>query len=462
MPNIRIPHNFTPRDYQRELMKAIDEGVTRAACVWHRRAGKDTVSGHQLNKMAHRRRGLYWHMLPTQRQGRKVVWDGFTKSGERFLDAVFPPEIRSREPNATEMKVPLKCGSLYQVVGSDNYDALVGSNPVGVVFSEWSLTNPRAWEFVRPILRENGGTAIFIYTPRGYNHGWDLKEIAESTPGWFYSMKTIDDTGVLTQKDIDEERRDGMPEELIRQEFYCDFSAANVGAILGKYLEQAMRDGRINDDVVAIADASEVAVSMDLGFHDAAAAWWWQRRGDGWGLIDYREESGTDAADWIEFLKTSQYPPDVVYLPHDARAKTFRTKFTVLEEFLHAGFGSVRIVPRINTLDRVNAARAIMPHCWFHKTHCAEGLAALRAWEYKWDEDRKVFSKEPDHNWASHGADAFSYGALALGAPRRATTVVKTERELAREKVTQAGFHYAMTLDDLHSDREELMRGRRI
>lgn len=443
-------------------MRAIDNGVKRAVCVWHRRAGKDTVAGHQLCKMAHQRKGLYWHLLPTQRQGRKIVWDGFTKSGERFLDAVFPPEIRAREPNSTEMKVPLKCGSLYQVVGSDSYDALVGANPVGVVLSEWSLTNPRAWDFIRPILRENEGTAIFIYTPRGYNHGWDLKEIAESTPGWFYSLKTVADTGVLSEKDLDEERRDGMPEELIRQEYWCDFSAANVGAILGKYLEAAMREGRIRDDIYPDSGSGEIVCSMDIGFRDATACWWFQQLRDGWAVIDYREESGTDATDWIDILKTSRYPPDVVYLPHDARAKTFRTRFTVLEEFLHAGFGSVRIVPRVLVLDKVNAARAFVPICWFNKTHCAEGLSALRSWEYAWDEDRKVFSKEPDHNWASHGSDAYAYGALALGIPRKSIQVVKTPQEVAREQVKQAGFHYAMSLDDLYEGRDEMMRRRRI
>ena len=66
---------------------------------------------------------------------------------------------------------PEFCELIWQMAGSDNFDSLVGSNPVGVVFSEWALSHPDAWEYLRPILVENDGWALFIYTPRGRNHG---------------------------------------------------------------------------------------------------------------------------------------------------------------------------------------------------------------------------------------------------------------------------------------------------
>jgi hypothetical protein len=84
------------------------------------------------------------------------------RSGFKFLDHI-PREIRVRT-NETDMLIELDNGSIIQIVGSDNYDSLMGSNPVGCVFSEYSLQDPRAWEFIKPILRENGGWALFIYT----------------------------------------------------------------------------------------------------------------------------------------------------------------------------------------------------------------------------------------------------------------------------------------------------------
>jgi phage terminase large subunit len=458
---IELPYQWRARDYQSELMRYMDSGGTRAACVWHRRAGKDTVAAHQICKAAHERVGLYWHMLPTQRQARKVVWDGFTRGGVPFLDAVYPSEIRLRPPNATEMKVTLKSGSIVQMVGSDNYDALVGSNPIGVVFSEWSLTNPKAWEFIRPILRENGGWAIFIFTPRGYNHGWDMAEVAKSNHEWFYSFKDCYATGVITEADITEERRAGMPEELIDQEFKCSFSSANLGAILGRYIEAAEKEGRFVETDLYDPNGGEVVVSSDIGFRDTTAMWFWQQRPDGFALIDHLEESGMDAGDWIDRLHSAAHVPDVVYLPHDARAKTFQLKHSALEQFLKGGFKSVRVIPRVLISDRINAARTVMPNCRFQVPSTSEGLAALRAWSYEWDEDRKVFSKEPQHDWASHSGDAFSYGALVMARHvKDMTPTVRSPDEAARSMVEARGLHYAFNLSQLFEDRDNENRRR--
>lgn len=423
----------------------MDRGGTRAVAVWHRRAGKDLTGAHQIAKSAFQRTGLYWHLLPTQRQGRKVVWDAITGSGERLIDHVFPPECRAGEPNQTDMKIPLRSGSLYQVVGSDNYDSLVGSNPVGVLFSEWSLSDPRAWEFVRPILRENNGWAAFIYTPRGYNHGFDLYQISRENRAWFSSVKTITDTGVLTSADMDEERRAGMPEELIQQEYYCDFSSASVGSVLGQYVAAAEREGRITEKGVWDEKGAPVVVSLDLGFRDSTAVWFWQVRADGIGLIDYEEESGLEAQDWIDKLKLKPYEIEKVYLPRDAKAKTFSTRYSAEEQFIASGLPTV-VLPVMRVADRINAARSLFPRCVFQREMCSRGLAALRAWGYTWDESRKMFSREPFHDWASHGGDAFTYGASVLAHH------FKPIKNPETEPMVVAGAHYAFTLEQLHEN----------
>lgn len=450
MSQIILPNRFNPRPYQGEVMAYFDRGGLRACNVWHRRAGKDTTAIHQIAKMAHQRRGLYWHMLPTQRQARKVVWDAFTRSGDRLIDQALPLELRKGDANNTEMKINLRCGSLYQLVGSDNYDSLVGSNPIGVVFSEWSLTDPRIWDYIRPILLENGGWAWFIFTPRGYNHGFDIKEIATKNKEWFFSQKNIEDTKVVSRADVEKELRDGMPEELVQQEFYCSFSAANVGAILGGYVEKAQAENRITEDEHYDPEGSEVMVSCDLGFRDTTAFWFWQPKPDGVAILDYDEDSGLDASDWIGRLKTSSWKIGTIYLPHDARAKTFQTKHSVLEQFLEANL-DVRIVPRVNILDRINAARTVMPHARFHATRCEHGLKALRDWSFKWDDQRKLFSQDPDHNWASHGGDGFSYGALMISQHIK-NWRAKLEESKPVAKREERGANYAFSLEQLHAD----------
>lgn len=451
MAQIVLPNQFRPRPYQAAVMNYLDKGGLRACSVWHRRAGKDTTGIHQAVKMAHQRRGLYWHMLPTQRQARKVVWDAFTRDGKRLIDQAIPHELRKGDINNTDMKITMRCGSIYQLVGSDNYNALLGSNPIGVILSEWSLADPRVWDYLRPILLENGGWAWFIYTPRGYNHGWDMKVIAEREDDWFFSLKTVNDTHVVSVEQIDQERRDGMPEELVQQEFYCSFSSANVGAILGQAVEQAENEGRISDDIETDPDGSQIAVSCDIGFYDTAAFWYWQIWPDGAALVDYQEDSGLDAQDWIALLLNGKYDVGKLWLPHDARAKTFATRHSVLEQFLKAGF-QVQIVPQVRIMDRINAARTVFPGCRFNKTRCERGIMALRDWSYRWDDQRRTFSKDPQHNWASHGADGFTYGALMIADHAKSWQDKRTEAiRKAEFKQSPEGAHYAFTLEQLHA-----------
>src|SRR5579871_5944399 len=126
-----LPNTWEPRVHQRPLWDYLEGGGRRAVAVWHRRAGKDSTAINWTAVAAHQRIGTYWHMLPTATQGRMVVWEGRDGAGRRLIDQAFPPEIRSGVRN-DRMTMELRSGSVWQVVGSDNYDRLVGANPIGV------------------------------------------------------------------------------------------------------------------------------------------------------------------------------------------------------------------------------------------------------------------------------------------------------------------------------------------
>lgn len=164
--------------------------------------------------------GTYYYFFPTYNQGRKVLWDGMDKNGFAYMSH-FPEEIIANK-NEQEMRIELTNGSAFQIIGCDNIDNIVGTNPVGVVFSEYPLGRAEAWDFIRPILRENEGWAIFDYTPRGMNHGWKLLQQAKAEDSWFYQVLTVDDTGIIPENELAEEKR-GMPEDLFYQEYYCKF-----------------------------------------------------------------------------------------------------------------------------------------------------------------------------------------------------------------------------------------------
>ncbi len=373
---------------------------------------------------ADQRPANYWHMLPTAKQGRKVVWEGIDRQGRRMIDQAFPEAIRKSKRD-DEMLIRLTSGSTWQVVGSDNFNALVGANPAGIVFSEYAIANPRAWDYLRPILAENGGWALFIYTPRGRNHGAGLFEMAKANSDWFFERLTVDDTGVIDAATIEEERRSGMPEEMIEQEYYCSFQAALVGAYYGAALTAAEKEGRLTR--VAWEPQFPVVTAWDLGIGDATAIWFAQLIGREIRLIDYYENAGVGLEHYAKVLSEKPYVYDDrqgFILPHDAESLELGTGHTRLKTLsslgLHRG---QRVVPRANLEDGINAVRVILPRCWFDAEKCARGIEALRQYRKEWNEDRRMFNDRPEHDWTSHPADAFRYLAMGLKERREVRSV---------------------------------------
>mgnify|MGYP001610313499 CR=1 FL=1 len=365
-------------------------------------------------------------MLPTLRQGRKVIWEGIDGDGKRARDA-WPgwerpgsPEGLVRHIRHDEMKVELFNGSIWYVVGSDNYDALMGTNPVGVVFSEWALTDPNAWEYVRPILAENGGWAVFVFTPRGRNHGHAMYEMAQSTTDWFAELLTVEHTKAISREAIENDRRSGMANEIIQQEYWCSFDAPLHGAYYADQIAAADQEGRIAS--VPHDPAVKVDTWWDLGHSDATAIWWAQAVGGELHIIDYYEANGQPLEHFAAILKSRLDERKLVYgrhlWPHDGGAKTLASGGRPLSA-LFADLGvPVEVQVRHDVEVGIQRARQVIPRCWFDRVRCRIGLEALRSYRKDIDEDRstvaRVFFKPvPRHDWASHAADAFRTGAMA-------------------------------------------------
>jgi phage terminase large subunit len=408
---IRLPYKYSPRAYQLPFWQAMEAGKKRAVLVNHRRAGKDKTAFNFMVREAMKRVGIYYYFLPTYNQGRKVIWDGIDKDGFKFLDHA-PKELRKGDPNQTEMKLTLINGSLIQVVGTDNIDSVVGTNPVGTVFSEYPLQDPSGWEFVRPILRENGGWAVFAYTPRGKNHGWDLFEMAQANPEWHCERLTIDDTfgkgGTVGPHDVDEERKSGMSENMIQQEYYCSFDAAVENAVFGEQMFLARKEGRITR--VPWEPLLPVSTYWDIG-RDGTAIWFVQAVRNEVRVIDYFDSYQSDLPSDLAKLRAKGYNYDTLWLPHDGDYKDYKTGKTPKEIASSLGF-SVDIVDRIDKGSQIRAARALFNRCWFDAEKCRRGIDALASWHFGWDEKLRILSTNPVHDWASHGGDAFCQIAL--------------------------------------------------
>jgi hypothetical protein len=257
---IRLPFNFRAREYQKPLFNFILDGGKRAFWCVHRRAGKDLTCWNLMACMAYARKGVYYYLLPTYAQGKKIIWDGIDAGGNKFIEYIPKPLVSSM--NGTEMKITLKNGSVIQVIGTDNYDSIMGTNPVGCVFSEYSLQNPDAWGFIRPILAENGGWAVFNGTPRGRNHFWDMYQMAKQNPDWFCQRMGVEETKALSLDVIEEERQTGMSEALIQQEYYCSFDASSDNILIPLQLIEAAVDRDIAYSYASIVAGLDVGMSL--------------------------------------------------------------------------------------------------------------------------------------------------------------------------------------------------------
>ena len=190
---IELPYNFSPRSYQREMLDAFFlEGKKHFCEVWHRRAGKTKVCVNILSAAAHMRVGLYIYLFPELKQARRSVWDARGEDGIRFIDHYHPELVE--KVNNTEMAIYFKNGSIIRHLGSDRYSALRGMNALGVIYDEYAEQNPVARDVMVPMLAENKGWEIFIFTPRGGNHAYKLYEAVKSNPKWHTNLLTVEDT----------------------------------------------------------------------------------------------------------------------------------------------------------------------------------------------------------------------------------------------------------------------------
>ena len=431
MTAIQIPHNFTPYEYQIPLYDALPNGFKRGFAIMHRRAGKDKVFMNILARESVKRVGTYFYILPYYKQARLIIWEGVDNDGFRFLDHIHPDLIRRRENQ--QMMLELHTGSIIRFLGSDNIDSIVGTNPVGVLFSEYSLHKPQAWNYLRPILAQNNGWALFNGTPRGKNHAYTLYHFAKKSPKWFTTFQTVKDTTkpdgkpVVTEEAIQDERDAGMPPELIEQEFYCSFSAGMVGS----YYTDIIKNLELQDppQITSVPYDPQLpsGVAWDLGVNDDNVLWFFQQFRQEYRIIRYYANSGKGLPHYVNYINNTGYHPVDHFLPHDVNVREYTSGRKRIDTFRKLNLKGLRVMPKVSIQEGINAVRQILPRCYFDERRCADGIESLRNYRREYDEKNNVFRKTPAHDEFSHGADGFRMFALGAREPK----------SRSEEKITQ-------------------------
>lgn len=439
-------HVFKVRWYQQRFHRALVERThDRLIAIWHRRAGKDEIVLNAMRDLAWKNPGTYWHCFPEQKQARKAIWNGVNgHTGKRRIFEAFPPALIKRMQD-DDMFIELTNGATFQLIGSDRYDSTVGSGPKGIAYSEWALSNPAAWAYHSPMIRETGGFAAFITTPRGNNHAKTMYDRALGNRAWFSELLSIEDTQALSAEVLAEALQEyqdlhgiDLGRALFEQEYLCSFAGAMVGAYFGAEMAKAERDGRMK--VVPIDGRYPVHTVWDLGKAVNNPIWCFQciPNAPGPRIVDFYRPESDDLEQWVKWLDDKGYKGND-YVPHDILVSEWGTKRTRFDTLKLLGRRPKRIA-RVSVADGLQAGRTTINCAVFHRADDERGervelgMDGLKAYRREWDDELKTFRENPLKDWAEHIGSAWRY----LGLAWKDATVAEKPPEKPKEQVFTA------------------------
>lgn len=439
-------NKFKPRSYQAPIWDAIEnKGYKRVLAILPRRAGKDVTAFNLCIRECLRKVCVIYYIFPTYSQAKKVIWDSITNTGTRILDYI--PEELVESKNSQEMKIRFVNGSLLQLVGSDNFDSLMGTNPQGVVFSEYSLQDPRAYQYIRPILTANNGWSLFLSTPRGKNHLWELYQIAQQSPTWFCYKLTVEDTNHIPLHEIERERADGvMSEDLIQQEYYTSFTMGVEGAYYAKYIDRMRVKGQIGQ--VPYEVGFKVHTCWDLGVRDSTTIIFFEVIGQTVRIIDCYENSKQGLEHYISIINQKPYIYGKHIAPHDIKVREFTSGLSRIEKAKQLGI-TFTVAPDLSIEDGIEAVRTTLSKVWIDEKSCAPLIKALENYRQEYDIKRKVYKNHPLHDWSSHWADNMRYLAISLPKTRDGLTAEQLEKRYQEAMYGSNSNMPAVFRDDL-------------
>jgi hypothetical protein len=410
-----VMDRFIARDYQLSLCNAFDKNLfKRFLVIWPRRAGKDICALNLLLRAAHRRIGTYFIVFPTFSMGRRILWDAIDIQGRRILNYYVPDEIVESR-NEMQMRIRLQNGSQIQILGSDDVDkTLVGTNALGIVFSEYALQDPRAWTFSIPILKASNGWALFISTPRGKNSFWELYNLAKDSSNWFCEKLSIEDTKHILVEEIEKDIDSGlMSRDLAMQEYWTSFDLGVEGSFYAKYIDELRVKGQIG--TVLYEPYFPVHTAWDLGYNDPTVIIFFQIIHNQIRIIDCYENNKKGLDHYVRILQQREYSYGKHIAPFDIAVHDLSTGISRWKMMADLGIHFMKYTEKQPSIeDGIEAVRKNLPLMWIDEKKCTALVKSLENYRQEYDAKKKVYKSHPLHDMHSHWADALRYLSVAL------------------------------------------------
>jgi hypothetical protein len=397
------------------MFKAVQKGLN-VVSICHRRSGKDVCCLQLWVLRALTRVGTHVYLFPQLNQARSVIWNGMDYSGKPFIDAI--PNALIEYKNDARMEIRLSNGSRLVLGGSNNYNSLMGSNPVTIIYSEYALHHPLARQYLNPILIQNDGLEVINSTPRGKNHLFDVYDVVRDNPRYHIEHLSVketfkhDGTPIITEQHIAEARKMGMSDEMIDQEFMCSFDVGNLGSYFTRELADMDRESRIG--IVPVNPNLPLHTCWDLGGTDATAGWIFQIDGLYINLVYLLHDSGFGLKYYLEkaeeLRKAHRCKWGYHFMPHDVDQKHQGWESTKSRLQIAREHGwHFKVTPKIDFEDGIESMRFVFPRIRIDKNNCALGLRAMREYQREYDELKARFKPQPLENWCVHIMDALRY-----------------------------------------------------
>ena len=328
----------------RPQFEVFDTNERFRVVVAGRRFGKTFLSIAELIDVAVPKAGSHcWYVAPTYKAAKEIAWD--------MLIARIPPEW-IRKSNETALTLTLINGSTIALKGAEKPDNLRGRSLDFVVMDEFADMRPEAWyEVIRPSLSDRQGSALFIGTPKGRNHFYDLwTQGADGNPDWHSFQYTTIDGGQVAPEEIEAAKRD-LDERTFNQEYNAQF--VNYSGIIYYNFSREESVNRSADD------GSMLHIGMDFNL-DPMSAVVAIRDGSTLKIIDEIVIYGSNTDEIVDEIKT-RFPSRQICVYPDPAARQRKTSAggrTDLSILQNAGF-AVKVRDKHSAIrDRINSVNA--------------------------------------------------------------------------------------------------------
>lgn len=385
-------------------------------------------------------------IAPTYRQAKDIAWDVI-----KFYARAIPRV----QFNEQELRVDYPNGSRVRLYGADNPDSLRGIALWGVVFDEYSQQPSNIFgEIISKALADHYGYAIWIGTVKGKNHLYQTYEQGRTSPkDWFTLWQDIDKTlkteqgptinnlRMALQDDKKLVEQGIMTEEEYQQEWFLSVTASVKGAVYAKEWSALVSNGRLKS--VPYDPLLETYSAWDFGIGDATAIGIFQlARGIKIEprLIDYYENNNQNLDHYINWLKGKPYKLTISYGDPSGQNRQLNTGRSVFEDLNSErttkilGYPVRMFARRANNIDKMNAAKNLLNRLWIDNTKCEKFVEAITSYHYTWDDKRGEYTKDPYHDWSSHGSKMLEYFAVNYQNPSKLTNPTEELIKQARRQ----------------------------